>query len=246
MSDLDHAGTGTDSPQASADLLAEIGALRRGARQARHAYWFPLVLFGLLICASLPFYLQIGDLRNGVYTQPVPLWPALGGEAPGSRAGTDCYWLAALAGGVAISDLWYWWHARRAGLAMAHRAALITLAALTLLAALLPWDPATYGGTLPLVLIGIGLLVLARTERSRGLAVIAVLYTVTAVTSTLYDFANPLGDLGWYLPARTSGLPNEALPAAILLIAGAGALVARQWPRRAPGQRLSGRLGAAA
>src|ERR1700735_4231927 len=35
-----------------ADLLGEMTALRRRARAARHAYWFPLVLFGLLSCAS--------------------------------------------------------------------------------------------------------------------------------------------------------------------------------------------------
>src|SRR5579859_3881004 len=28
------------------------------ARTARHAYWFPLVLFGLLSCASVPFYIS--------------------------------------------------------------------------------------------------------------------------------------------------------------------------------------------
>jgi hypothetical protein len=42
-------------PGAPADLLGEMRVLRRRARAARHAYWFPLVLFGVLTCASVPF-----------------------------------------------------------------------------------------------------------------------------------------------------------------------------------------------
>ena len=47
-------------PGGRADLLGEMKVLRRRARAARHAYWFPLVLFGVLICASAPFYIQPG------------------------------------------------------------------------------------------------------------------------------------------------------------------------------------------
>ena len=40
------------------ELLSDLDRLRRQARTARHAYWFPLVLFGLLTCASIPFYVS--------------------------------------------------------------------------------------------------------------------------------------------------------------------------------------------
>ncbi len=30
------------------EILSDLDRLRRQARTARHAYWFPLVLFGLL------------------------------------------------------------------------------------------------------------------------------------------------------------------------------------------------------
>jgi hypothetical protein len=37
-------------------LLTDLARLRRQARTARHAYWFPLVLFGLLTCGAAPLY----------------------------------------------------------------------------------------------------------------------------------------------------------------------------------------------
>jgi hypothetical protein len=40
------------------EILADLGRLRRQARAARHAYWFPLVLFGALIAASSPFFVE--------------------------------------------------------------------------------------------------------------------------------------------------------------------------------------------
>ncbi len=43
------------------ELLSDLARLRRQARSARHAYWFPLILFGLLTCASVPFYVSDGD-----------------------------------------------------------------------------------------------------------------------------------------------------------------------------------------
>ncbi len=49
----EHAGAADRDP---ARLLAEMRAIGdRTSAQAR-GYWLPLVLFGLLICGSLPFY----------------------------------------------------------------------------------------------------------------------------------------------------------------------------------------------
>src|SRR6266446_4047723 len=47
-----------ERPGGRSDVLTEMKALRRQARARRHAYWFPLVLFGLLTCASVPLYVQ--------------------------------------------------------------------------------------------------------------------------------------------------------------------------------------------
>ena len=58
-------GAGGERTAGQADLLGEMKALRRQARAARHAYWFPLVLFGLLTCASVPFYTVPGYQAAG-------------------------------------------------------------------------------------------------------------------------------------------------------------------------------------
>ena len=58
-------GAGGERTAGQADLLGEMKALRRQARAARHAYWFPLVLFGVLTCASVPFYTVPGYRRPG-------------------------------------------------------------------------------------------------------------------------------------------------------------------------------------
>src|ERR1700735_4692245 len=64
MSDQDAEGGDAKEERLAcqANLLGEMAALRRRARAARHAYWFPLVLFGLLTCASAPFYILPSNL----------------------------------------------------------------------------------------------------------------------------------------------------------------------------------------
>ena len=49
----EHAGAGDRDP---ARLLAEMRAIGDRTSAAARGYWLPLVLFGLLICGSLPFY----------------------------------------------------------------------------------------------------------------------------------------------------------------------------------------------
>jgi len=73
-----------DPASGQADLLAEMKALRRRARTARHAYWFPLVLFGLLTCASMPFYVppnrpagETGTVQGGPSLQILGGFPGL-------------------------------------------------------------------------------------------------------------------------------------------------------------------------
>ena len=80
------AETGTPKwPGGQAELLAEMKALRHRARTARHAYWFPLVLFGLLTCASVPFYVLPGYQADGTGAiQAGPRCPS-SGPFPASR-----------------------------------------------------------------------------------------------------------------------------------------------------------------
>jgi hypothetical protein len=200
-------------PASQADLLGEMRVLRRRARAARHAYWFPLVLFGLLTCASVPFYVQsVGPGgRVTISAGPGPRLPVLGGGSPGLPVQhyLGYYWLAALLGGLLLTLLWYRRNARRVGLQTPARG---------------------------YVIIAAGLWALAWAERSRALAVIAVVYTGAALLASLYNIENLLFRLGrnpapsdWDL----TSLPNVPLPAFVLLVTGAGAFAVQQRHRAA-------------
>ncbi|HEY5361360.1 MAG TPA: hypothetical protein VIJ82_27355 [Streptosporangiaceae bacterium] len=238
-----------------AELLAEMKVLRRQARAARHAYWFPLVLFGLLACASVPFYVQQVPRASGVFAirsggPTLPFFGSYSGFLPPRYL--PYYWIAALLGGLLATQLWYRWHARRVGLATPARAYLITTVVLTVAAIVLPllsvakYPPSwrwlnglrvlwpgdlVLRGTFPFLIIAVGLLALAWSERSRALTVIAVVYTGAALLASLYDVSNLLYRVGWNTSIADESLPNVLLPAAVLLLAGAGTLAARRLHR---------------
>jgi hypothetical protein len=260
MSDPGEDGTRPEHPAGQPDLLDELKALRRRARSARHAYWFPLVLFGLLTCAAAPFYLQPAlPSSTGAVTQPGPALPILGGFADFStQRYLGWYWLAALLGGLLLTLLWYRRNALRVGLQTPARGYVVTVAALTLLALVIPPLSLVRGpswlawlrylqvlwpgdlvlrGTFPFVIIAAGLWVLARAERSRALAAIAAVYSAAAVLSSLYNVENIVFRLGWTPTGqewRLTSLPNVLLPALVLLAAGAGAFAVQHRRRQAP------------
>ena len=237
-----------------ADLLGEMKALRRQARAARHAYWFPLVLFGLLTCASVPFYTSPGYRAGGAgAAQAGPPLPILGGF-PGFMVHRylGYYWLAALLGGLLLTLLWYGRNARRVGLQTPARGYVITVAVLTALALVIPllsqvrsphwlswlqylqvlWPgDLVLRGTFPFLIIAVGLWALAWAERSRALAVVTAVYTAAALLSSLYNTENILFRLGW-TPSGSQwsliSLPNVLLPALVLLAAGAGAFAGQR------------------
>jgi len=239
-------------PGGQADLLSEMKVLRRRARAARHAYWFPLVLFGALTCASVPFYIQPADPAgsSAQATGGAPDLPVLGGfSGLLVHRYLGYYWLAALLAGLLLTLLWYRRNARRVGLQTPARGYLITVAVLTALALVIPplsgvrsphwlqhlqvlWPgDLVVRGTFPFVIIAVGLWVLAWAERSRALAVIAAVYTGTALLASLYDVENLLFLLGWNPgPGEwdLTSLPNVLLPALVLLAAGAGAFAVQR------------------
>jgi hypothetical protein len=247
-------------PGGPADLLGEMKVLRRRARAARHAYWFPLILFGVLTCASVPFYIQPGSPPGSVAEAPPP-GPELSvlGGFPGFLVHRylGYYWPAALLTGLLLTLLWYRRNARRVGLQTPARGYIITVAVLTALALMVPllsqvrspdwlswlkylqvlWPgDLVVRGTFPFVIIAVGLWVLAWAERSGTLAVIAAVYTGTALLASLYNVENLLFRLGWN-PGRghwdLTSLPNVLLPALVLLVAGAGAFAVQRRHRTA-------------
>ena len=230
-------------------LLTDLASLRRQARTARHAYGFPLVLFGLLSCGAAPLYVAAAapPPASGAFT--AGSGPILLGGTPFGTGSfyIGWYWTVALVGGYLLTLLWYRRHARRAGVWTPARGYLITGVVLTVLALAIPplthWLPGLgmlwlpFGdvwirGTLAFLIIAIGLWVLARAERSRVLAIIALVYTGAALLSSLYNVENIVFRLGWN-PRGTFAwqltvLPNVLLPAAILLIAGCAAFLVQR------------------
>jgi multisubunit Na+/H+ antiporter MnhB subunit len=94
--------------------------------------------------------------------------------------------------------------------------------------AVLPIEMAIYRGAIAFFVIAAGLCVLARLERSPGLAVVAALHAGAAVLAAAYDVENLVFRLGWSPQGdqwRYAGLPNVLLPALVLLAGGAAAAV---------------------
>jgi hypothetical protein len=244
---------GADAAASPEQLLGVARAARRQARRARHAYWFPLVLFGLLTCASVPFYIERFPSGPGFSTTSGPSFLRsiyLGGFGMVTSGNVAYYWLGAMLAGVAATAAWYKLHGDRIGLRTPSRGFVITGLVLLVLALVVPVlaDHSSNGfailipgdllirGTFPLVLIGLALCVLAWAERSLALTVIAAGYLALSLVASLYDIENVLYRLGWDISPAISGLPNVVLPALVLLLSGAGAWVAQR-------RRRSGRAG---
>jgi hypothetical protein len=221
----------TDTP---ANMLSEVSRLRNQARSARHAYWLPLVLFGLVIGGSAPFYVEPAPSRSGL----ISLSTAFPGFSPylGGQSGAVIYWLLAIGAGMYVTSVWYRRHGRRVGLMTPARgfviAGVIAGALLLVLPTvlLLPGD-LVLRGTLPFLIIAAALWVLARAERSAALTVIAAVFTGTALLASLYNIENIIFRLGWTPTGaqwRLTTLPNILVPALLLIVSGGGAYLVQR------------------
>ncbi|MDO3683670.1 hypothetical protein [Micromonospora sp. C28ISP2-4] len=222
-----------------------MATLRRRARAARQAYWLPLLLFGVLIAAAAPLYVESAEppaLRAG---SDGPALTGLGGGFLEKSAALGWYWLVALVGGYLAALAWYRWHGRRTGVQTPTRAYVIAGLAGTLVGLALPVvlefllfntsAPVSGGigwltgpllglanrGMLPHLVIAVGLAVLAHLERSRRLWVVVGLYTVVLVAVNAWFQIADLqpGDL-----TRFSFMLAALFPAPVLLIGGGLAL----------------------
>lgn len=233
-------GGPASQPADPGTLLSELAGLRRRTRTARHAYWFPLLLFGVLTCAAAPLYVAAAAMPAGsgfyTYSNSGPM--ILGGMPSGSGGSSlGWYWAIALVAGYLLTVFWYWRHARRAGVRTPARGYVITGLVLTIAVVALPPLFLPFGdlwirGTFAFLIIAVGLWVLAWAERSRALAVIALVYTGAALLASLYNVENLLFRLGWTPRSpfgwQLTALPNVLLPALVLLAAGTGALLAQR------------------
>ncbi|MFI6782414.1 hypothetical protein [Micromonospora sp. NPDC050276] len=228
------------------ELLASVTALQRRTRATRNAYWLPLLLFGLLMAVAAPLYVESVEPPALRATPDNPALTGLGGDFLERSATLGWYWLAALIGGYLLSLWWYRWHGVRVGVQTPARPYVVagivgTLAGLVLPIVLrylllntatvistgtswvtTPLLGVSNRGMFPHLVIAVGLLVLARLERSRGLTIVAVAYAAAVVLVNVYFQTAHFepGDLNRY-----SFLLAALLPAPVLLVGGGIALV---------------------
>ncbi|MFD8477890.1 hypothetical protein [Kitasatospora sp. NPDC059673] len=213
---------------------------------AARRYWFALMVCGVLLGLSLPFYLtpgrfcgpQLPEVEGGFGCVAEVSSPQgiLGGYALGHPGAVQLYWLVALVLGSCALGWWY----RRAGEA---RRAVVGVLVAVLLAAVttaLTWadwhgfrSPSAwaetpmlmvFNGATPLLVIAPVLLALAVVERSAGLLAFAVGFCALAYVCATRDSFGVFHALGLPVdvfsdPAGIRQLLNLAVPAAVLLLA---------------------------
>ena len=116
---------GPDEGQGPAQLVEQLRLLSKRTSAAARAYWLPLILFGALICGSLPFYEKLGAqgasarfYRGGAVTATHLI------KAEVTALGY--YWQLALLAGVLLTAWWYRWRGRHSGLRTPARGFLVT------------------------------------------------------------------------------------------------------------------------
>jgi hypothetical protein len=150
-----------DHQQAS-DLLQEAGRLKAHAQAARQWTWLPLMVFGGLSLLASPLY----NTSIGVWAPMV-------------------YWLVAGPIGYTICARYHRQRRERTGIGGVSVRPYITTGVLLLLAllVLLPFH-------LEFLAIAVALLVLARREQSRPLAIIAAVFATLSLVASLYNTEN--------------------------------------------------------
>ena len=219
---------GDDSNPPVADpaaALAEVARLRARARQDGSGWWFPLVLFGVLVLAATPLYWGGPPLQDQDYSISDPFAVALvmafGGVFTAHPVAIAVFWLIALVVGFVGSGLWYRRHAARVGLRRPVLAFVLTGLTVTLALLVLQNAPylnialfyVSFRGTSAISIIAVSLFVLARLERSRALLWFALGFLGLAVLVSTYNVENlleraglPYGDWGQATPVLVPGL----------------------------------------
>jgi hypothetical protein len=233
----------TDGSAASADIARQaLSTTRRLTRRVRHAQrgtWFPLVLLGLVVVASAPFY-RLG--RQAVTCDPV--LGARGGVQIIDRGAcvqvvgwpVGVYWILAFVPAYAAIAAFYVFRARRRGVGarvLPYVGAGISAGVVfgiasawahqLNLAGYFPTGPVAVG-MVPLISIGLALFVLARVERNWPLLAFAAGYLVVAL---LACGMGPRG-LSPNLGPMWNFLPGLVVAGGVLLLGGMGFALAER------------------
>jgi hypothetical protein len=243
---------GRSEPDA-VQLLDEMRAIQNRTSVLARAYWLPLLLFGLVICGSLPFYKRLEGSHQAAAAHPLPSSCAPGQPCTVLVAhyrivvtALGWYWQVAVPVAVVLSVLWYHYRAGRVGLRTPARAFLISglvlgelVLLVSLLTAVLRSGPPNYAANDvrhlgPVLVIAAVLWVLAWAERSKALAIIVAVYLVVAL---------PVGVVtGGGIAGGSTGAADVSLatmrllgliPALILLVASAGVWISQRSRPRA-------------
>lgn len=217
---------------------------------ARDGSWFALVVFGLVVLLAMVFYHYPGltasslgchafdggsaftcrgvSISRGIFGSGLgsPTLPPIDHVSPWATT----YWVVSIFIGIATVVGFYWKRARSSGVAgRIWPFATAGVGVLVLAVASRGWItfkiPADFWirGMQPLLIIAIGLIALAITERSRALLIYVAGFVSLALLSCLYDVSNLFVRLGigstWN--GNIEALPNLILPGLYLLIGGA-------------------------
>ena len=241
---------GVEGPRAG-ELLETLDRVTQRTRLARHAYWFPLMLFGAVILGALPFYYySIGNY--GGRPGPISVIDRFGFGAGGGNHpwGAALYWLISVPLAYVVVAVFYKVRANRTG--VRSRVWPFVVTGLVLFAMLLATAPGVVilfhapvwlvswqsklgdlysRGLTPILVISIALFVLARLERSWGLFWISVAFLPVALLANLYNISNAFYRINhWIVPDWAA---NIAFAGGFLVFFGAVSLIAqRAWSSR--------------
>jgi len=148
-------GSPTSTPDELAATLRQVEDVRQRTRAAVHPVWFPMLLFGLLGLASIPF----GFVGDG--------------------AGSGLFWLVAAPAGSVATSRYYRNRAGSVGVGVRGQPYWILGAAIFVAA----WvgGAATGSAAAPMLAVAVGYVGLARLERSWPVAGVAVVLGLAAV-----------------------------------------------------------------
>lgn len=230
---------GSSSRDAGA-LLGAVERVQKEARRARHGYWFPLLLSGLIILGDLPFsYWRIGHYRGSFNG----FWGFCFCTFPGNHPfGSTLYWLIAVPLGFAAVAAYYVVRARRTGLKgkiwpyVATGIALFGLVILTGARVPAPlrfmyrvdvWTRyATIQGLAPVLVIALAFFALAVIERSKALWVITLAFFGIAILANTYNIENAFYRINhWIVPGWAA---NIAVAGGFLVFFGTVCLIAQR------------------
>ncbi|MFI7669820.1 hypothetical protein [Nocardia sp. NPDC049526] len=236
----DHAA---DSVDTARQALSSTRQLTRRVRLAQRSTWFPLVLLGLVVVASAPFY-RLG--RHVVTCDP----------ALGARGGVEIihrgtcvqvvgwpvgvYWILAFVSAYVAIAVVYAYRARSrgvgarilpyvgSGIAAGLASGIASAWAQQLdLQGYFPTGPVAVG-MVPLVSIGLALFVLARMERNWPLLAFAIGYLVVALLACGMGRRRLGLNVGANFDPTWSFLPSLVVAGGVLLLGGIGFALAER------------------